>query len=104
MGFAENIRVAVPAVDPPEYVKAAETATREANAAYMTVMLEGRYTDAYLADAGNDAPKFTDDELKTIASPLDFVGINLYRPGLYVTPSDEPPGYREIPINESHPR
>jgi hypothetical protein len=24
---------------------------------------------------------FTDDELKTISSPLDFVGINVYRPG-----------------------
>ena len=55
-------------------------------------MLEGQYTDAYLAEAGRDAPKFTDDELKTIASPLDFVGINVYRPDRYVAPSDEAPG------------
>jgi beta-glucosidase len=67
-------------------------------------MLEGRYTDAYLEEAGADAPKFTDDELRTIASPLDFVGINVYRPGMYVAPSDEPPGYRVIPINASHPK
>ena len=66
-------------------------------------MLEGRYTDAYLAEAGRDAPKFTEDELKTIASPLDFVGINVYRPDRYVAPSDEAPGYRRIPINASHP-
>jgi beta-glucosidase len=95
---------AVPVIDTPEYVKAAETATREVNAPYLTVMLEGRYTDAYLAAAGNDAPKFTDEELKTIASPLDFVGINVYKPGLYVAPSDEPPGYRAIPLNASHPK
>jgi beta-glucosidase len=62
------------------------------------------HTDAYLAEAGGENPKFTDDELKTIASPLDFVGINVYRPGWYVEPSDEPPGYREIPINASHPK
>jgi beta-glucosidase len=103
VGFAENIRAAVPPIDTPEYVEAAETATRELNAPYMTVMLEGRYTDAYLAGAGNDAT-FTDDELETIASPLDFVGINVYKPQSYVTPSDEPPGYRTIPINESHPK
>lgn len=39
-----------------------------------------------------------------IASPLDFVGVNLYRPNIYVEPSDEPPGYREVPINGSHPK
>jgi beta-glucosidase len=67
----------------------------------MTVLLEGRYTDAYLAAAGADAPKFTPDELKTIASPLDFVGLNVYRPNTYIEPSEKAPGYREIPINAS---
>jgi beta-glucosidase len=104
VGFAENIRVAVPVIDAPEYVQAAEAATRERNAGFMTVMLEGRYTDAYLASAGGQTPKFTDDELQTIASPLDFVGINVYKPGWYVAPSEEPPGYRDIPLNASHPK
>jgi beta-glucosidase len=104
VGFAENIRVAVPVIDTPEYVTAAEAATRERNAGFMTVMLEGRYTDAYLASAGGQTPRFTDDELTTIASPLDFVGINVYRPGFYVEPSEELPGYRDIPINASHPK
>jgi beta-glucosidase len=104
VGFAENIRVAVPVIDTPEHVQAAEAATRERNAGFMTVMLEGRYTDAYLEEAGGDAPKFTDDELRTIGSPLDFVGINVYKRGWYVEPSEEPPGYREIPINASHPK
>ncbi len=104
VGFAENIRVAIPIIDAPEYVAAAEAATRERNAGFMTVMLEGRYTDAYLAEAGGGSPTFTDDELKTIAAPLDFVGINVYRPGWYVEPAEEPPGYREIPINASHPK
>jgi beta-glucosidase len=103
VGFAENMRVAVPVIDTPEYVKAAEMATRDRNAGFITVMLEGRYTDAYLAEAGGDAPTFTDDEMKTIASPVDFVGINVYKPGWYVEPTDAPPGYRDIPLNASHP-
>ena len=37
-------------------------------------------------------------------SPLDFVGINVYKPGWYIEPSEEPPGYRDIPINASHPK
>lgn len=104
VGFAENIDVAVPAIDTPEHVAAAEAATRERNASFVTVMLEGRYTEAYLAAGEGRTPASTDDELETIASPLDFVGINVYRPGLYVEPFDEPPGYREIPISASHPR
>src|SRR5262245_39621035 len=104
VGFAENMRAVVPVMETPDYVKAAERATRDLNADFTTVMLEGRYTEEYLRQTGKDAPKFTDDELRTIASPLDFVGINVYKPNSYVAPSDDPPGYRSIPINASHPK
>jgi glycosyl hydrolase family 1 len=104
VGFAENMLTAVPVIETPEYIKAAETVTRELNADFTTVILEGRYTDDYLTRNGADAPKFTDGELTTIAAPLDFVGINSYRPNTYVTPSEEPPGWRSIPINASHPK
>ena len=104
VGPAENINVLVPLVETPEQIKIAQTATREANAPYLTVMLEGKYTDAYLEKAGKDAPKFTDDDLKIISSPLDFVGINVYRPMNYLLASDEAPGWREIPFSKSHPK
>jgi beta-glucosidase len=104
VGFAENMQVAVPVMDTPEHVRAAETWTREDNAPFLTVMLEGRYTDGYLENAGSAAPKFTDDELKIIGSPLDFVGINVYRPTCYVEPTDEQAGYRTVPISASHPK
>jgi beta-glucosidase len=104
IGFAENLICAVPMISTPEHIKAAEIATREANAPFLTVMLEGKYTEAYLEDAGSDAPEFTDDDLAIISSPLDFVGINVYRPNMYIEPSDDPPGYRTVPINASHPK
>jgi len=104
VGFAENMLIAVPVIETPEYVKAAEKATRELNADFITVLLEGRYTDAYLKKTGKDAPKFTDDDLKIIASPLDFVGINVYKPNIYVEPSNDAQGYRSVPINASHPK
>jgi hypothetical protein len=59
-GPAESINILVPLIETPEHIKAAETATRETNAPYLTVMLEGRYTDSYLKTAGGDAPKSTD--------------------------------------------
>src|SRR5262249_52888608 len=66
-------------------------------------MLEGKYTDAYLQACGRGAPQFTDDDLTTIAEPVDFVGINVYRPSVYVLASGAAPGYREVPLNKSHP-
>lgn len=68
VGLAENITVCVPVVETPQHIEAAVRATREMNAQYMTVIQEGKYTDAYLAAAGSDAPKFTPEDLKIISS------------------------------------
>ena len=103
-GPADNLSTAVPAIETPENIKAAEIATREMNAGYLTVILEGKYTDAYLTAAGNDAPKFTEDDLKIISSPVDLIGINVYRPAAYVVASERAGGFRPIPFNKSHPR
>jgi beta-glucosidase len=103
-GPAENINIAVPLIETSEHIEAAKAATRELNAPYLTVMLEGKYTDAYLRAAGRDTPKFTDEDLRLISTPVDFVGINVYRPTAYVLASDQPPGYRDVPFSASHPR
>jgi beta-glucosidase len=74
------------------------------NASFLTVMLEGKYTDVYLKTAGKDAPKVQGDDLKVISAPVDFVGINVYRPTTYVLASDDAPGYRQVQFNASHPK
>ena len=104
VGPAEVMQTAVPVIDSPEHVNAAQAATRDLNSAYLTVMLEGKYTDGYLEAAGKDAPKFTDEDLRVIASPVDFVGINVYTVRLYVLASASAPGYREVARSASHPR
>jgi beta-glucosidase len=104
VGPAENMPHALPIIDSPDHVKAAEAATRYLNRYFFVPMLEGRYDDAYLEAAGVDAPKFTDEEMKIIGSPLDFVGINVYIPSLLVMASGDRPGYREVPFNVSHPK
>jgi beta-glucosidase len=103
IGMAENITTALPDLYAPENIHAAELATREMNAPYLTVMLEGRYTDAWLAAQGADAPRFTADDLRIISTPVDFVGLNVYAPGAYVRASNAPPGYTTIPLPVSYP-
>src|SRR5438132_3532052 len=103
VGPAENIAACLPAIDTPENIRAAEIATRELNAGFLNVVLTGKYTDAFLKYAGKDAPKFTDDELKIISSPNDFVGLNIYAPQFYVVASDREPGFTVLPFPASFP-
>ena len=71
VGPAENMPHALPVTEAPEHIKAAEAATRTLNRYFFVPMLEGRYDNAYLTAAGRDAPKFTDEEMKIVLSPLE---------------------------------
>ena len=102
IGLAENMAICVPVIETPAHIEAASRAARELNAAYMTVIQEGKYTDAYLSNAGVDAPKFTADDLKIISSPLDFAGINIYTP-TYVRADGSPLGFAVVPHPKSYP-
>ena len=103
VGPAENIAACVPAFDTPENIRAAEMATRELNAGFLGVILEGKYTDGFLEYAGTDAPKFTAEELKIIGSPNDFVGLNIYAPQFYIAASDQQAGLDVLPFPDLVP-
>jgi beta-glucosidase len=103
VGPAENAVSCIPAIETPENIRAAEIATRELNASYLTVVLEGKYTDGFLARAGNDAPKYTAEDLRIISSPVDFVGLNVYTPDHYVVAADNERGFTSAPFPASFP-
>jgi len=103
VGPAEDIAACLPAIDTPANVRAAEIATRELNAGFLGVILEGKYTEGFLENAGKDAPKYTADELKIISSPVDFVGLNIYAPQYYVVAADRAPGFTVLPFPASFP-
>ncbi len=103
IGVAENPIAPVPVTPSAADVNAARTAMREENASYLTAILEGRYTDRYLADMGGDAPRFTAEEMQTIAAPLDAVGLNFYT-STYVRASHSPAAYEVLPLPADFPR
>jgi beta-glucosidase len=103
VGPAENIVICVPAIETQANISAAELATRELNAGYLTVMMEGRYMDSYLARAGGNAPKFTEEDLRIVSSPIDFVGLNIYKPDQYVIAADNARGFTLAPRPASFP-
>ncbi len=103
VGPAENIAAVVPVIETPENIAAAEHAARELNAGYLTVMLEGRYTDAFLSAAGADAPDFTDEDLKADRKPGRFCRHQRLHAGLRAR-DRRSPGYEVVPFAKSHPR
>lgn len=103
VGLADNLSIAVPIIETPENIKAAEIAMREINASYLTVILEGKYTDKYIKSFGPNPPKYTEEELKIISSPLDFVGLNVYNPTHLIETSDNSDGYNVVPFAKSFP-
>lgn len=104
VGPAENIEVCIPAIETPANVRAAEIATRELNAGYLTAILEGKYTDAFLAYAGANAPTYAAEDLKAISSPIDFVGLNVYQPNQYVTAGENGHPFTLLPFPAAYPR
>jgi beta-glucosidase len=103
VGPAENMVVCAPAIETEANVRAAELATRDLNAGYLTVMLEGKYGEAFLARAGSNAPKYSTDDLRIISSPIDFVGLNVYKVDHGIVAADTRQGYALAPFPASFP-
>jgi beta-glucosidase len=85
IGLAPVGLPAIPASDDPRDVEAARqwtfrTIARSVrtNAWWMDPIFLGRYPDDGLALFAADLPRVGPDDLRTIAEPLDFFGINLY--------------------------
>ena len=102
-GPAENLSVCVPVIETPEHIAAAELATRELNAPYLSAIMEGSYRESFLSAAGADAPRVAAEDMKTISAPVDFIGINVYLPGSYVSASDTAPGFVSVPFPAKYP-
>lgn len=102
IGIAENAGICCPVTETEENIAAARKAFREENAHYITAVMEGKYLDRYLKEQGSDAPVFTEEEMKIIGTPMDFLGMNMYTPTL-VRHADNANGYEIVPFSESHP-
>lgn len=102
VGLAENASVFVPVMETEEHIRAAQKATREGNAAFLAVLMEGKYPQVYLDREGANAPKVEPGDLEVIAGKVDFVGLNVYT-GDYVRADDSPRGFAVLPRQASYP-
>jgi beta-glucosidase len=104
IGLAENIPNVVPILESPEHVAATKEALRELSGMYMTPIMEGKYHPAYLEKEGANAPAFTDEEMKVISTPIDFLGINLYAPTYIRHDPKAAHGWSHVKCDDDYPR
>lgn len=104
VGLAENIPNCSPILETPEHINATRNALRERTGMFLTPILEGAYHPAYMEAQGADAPVFTDDDMKIISSPVDFVGLNLYAPTYIRHDPSKACGYSEVECGPHYPR
>jgi beta-glucosidase len=102
VGLAENPTAFVPVIEDEKNIHAAQLAAREENAAFLTAVLEGKYTEGYLEREGANAPNVAPGDMKAIGSPIDFLGLNVYAP-FYVRADDSARGYEIVPRQTSYP-
>lgn len=102
VGLAENSTICVPVIEAKQHIDAARKAMREMNAPFLTAILEGKYLDSYLSAEKANAPRFTAEQMRAIASPLDFVGINVYAPA-YVRAAGNASGFEMAQPPRSYP-
>jgi beta-glucosidase len=101
VGITVNPVVAQPFSDAPEDVEAARRADALGTRLYLDPLVHGRYPEDLLADLAphHARPPVQDGDLRTIAQPLDFLGVNYYFRTV-VRPGDEPQGYRTVALTD----
>jgi beta-glucosidase len=78
VGITLNLDHAYPASADPADVEAARQVDGFNNRWFLDPVFRGSYPDDVLQLFGDNAPRGVDDDLRTIATPLDFVGVNNY--------------------------
>lgn len=99
VGFAPVGNLNTPKTESPQDIEAARKATFTVPdegwtynySWYCDPVMLGHYPEQGLEFFGDDAPAFTDDDLKTMHQPLDMFGVNIYSAGIVEADEDGQP-------------
>ena len=104
IGLAENMPNVVPLLETAEHIDAARHALPELTGMFLTPIFTGQYHPNYLADEGVNAPVYTDQEMRTIATPIDFLGLNLYAPTYVRADASAVRGWSVVNCDDAYPK
>ena len=103
VGLVANPSVGVPAIERPDHIAASRLFWDRENAQCLAPVFLKAYPDWWLAEQGPDAPITESGDLDIIASPTDFLGLNIYS-GIFVQPREDSEGYTPLPLSAQYPK
>ncbi|MFT7771641.1 GH1 family beta-glucosidase [Roseateles sp.] len=78
LGIVLNLSSCVPATAMPEDIAAAAMADARGRRWYADPLFKGCYPEEVLAELGADAPVVEPGDMRSIAQPMDYLGVNFY--------------------------
>jgi beta-glucosidase len=93
----------IPVTETERDIAAARLAFSRANDRILGVVTQGRYSAAYLRACGADRPIVNRGDLALIASPTDFLGLNIYYAD-FVRAVPGQPGFEVLPFPKGYPQ
>ncbi len=78
MGIVLNLSPIYPASDSPEDIRKARTDDGLIARWYLDALVHGSYPADILEHLGTDVPSFSAEDMRAIAQPLDYLGVNYY--------------------------
>ncbi len=91
IGIVLDLNCVEPASDKPEDLAAASRFDGCQNRWYLDPLFKGSYPADMLALYGADAPDIAADDLASICTPIDYLGVNFYRRSVMAHGADLPP-------------
>jgi beta-glucosidase len=91
VGVVLDLNVVEPASQRPEDITAAKHFELAQNRFYLDAVFKGRYPDELLTLCAGLLPDIRDGDLATIAQPLDYLGVNIYRRSVMQAGTELPP-------------
>jgi beta-glucosidase len=102
VGLTDNADLCVPLTETYPDVNAARAYFTERNLFILDPIYHGKYSDAYLAKCGADAPRVSPGDFDLIGLPTDFLGMNIYTARIVRAGKDGK--YEVMPLPEHYPR
>ncbi len=87
----------IPAIETQDDIAAARAVYEQTNRRLMEPLFHGSYSDAFLDEAGPDAPVAAEGDLALISQPTDFLGLNPYAGRFVRAGRDGQPEVLEFP-------
>ncbi|MEY3309716.1 MAG: hypothetical protein RLZZ413_3754 [Pseudomonadota bacterium] len=91
VGIVLDLNVVEPATDRPEDIQAAHHFDLAQNRFYLDAVFKGSYPQDLLTLCADLLPEIREGDLATIAAPIDYLGVNIYRRSVMQAGSELPP-------------